>query len=171
MGINMDNEFISGNKNMCTPHSEAMQRPTRPPLGRALFAPFAPCEPCAMDNECIKSAWVVFTNQSELKSVRCLKRGFKHCFVLINDRGRWVSIDPMAHYMEVLVHDFPGSFDFAAWLEEKGHHVAKAQFVQGVTSGAPLSLFTCVEACKRILGIHKRSIITPWQLYRHLTNK
>ena len=38
-----------------------------------------------------------------------------------------------------------------------------------ITKPAPFMLFTCVEAVKRVLGIHRRGIVTPWQLYRHLT--
>ena len=116
-------------------------------------------------------AWVVFTDQSELKFVRCLKRGFKHCFVLIHDGQRWISIDPMANYMDVLVHDLPGDFDFARWLEEEGHHIVRAQLARNIMTCAPVMVFTCVEACKRILGIHKSTILTPWQLYRYLTKQ
>lgn len=32
-------------------------------------------------------------------------------------------------------------------------------------------IFTCVSVTKRLLGIHKRSIITPRQLMRHLQNE
>jgi hypothetical protein len=30
---------------------------------------------------------------------------------------------------------------------------------------APLRPYTCVEAVKRILGLHAPWVITPWQLY------
>jgi len=116
-----------------------------------------------------KRVWVVFTDQSELKFVRMLKRGFRHCFVLINDGQRWISIDPMANYMEVMVHDhLPGDFNFIRWLEDHGHNVAEARLTRNIMTCAPVMLFTCVEACKRILGVHKFSILTPWQLYRYL---
>ncbi len=113
--------------------------------------------------------WVVFTDQTELKFVRMLKRGFRHCFVLIHDGQRWISIDPMANYMEVMVHDhLPDDFDFARWLEELGHSVVRAKLSRNIMTAAPVMLFTCVEACKRILGVHKFSILTPWQLSRFL---
>lgn len=32
-------------------------------------------------------------------------------------------------------------------------------------------VFTCVSVTKRLLGIHKRSIITPAQLMRYLQNE
>lgn len=117
-----------------------------------------------------KHAWVVFTNQSELVSVRFLKKGFRHCFVLIHDGVHWVSVDPMANYMEVAVQNVPGDFDLPGWLKKQGHAVIDAPLSKRVKTSAPVMLFTCVEACKRILGIHKISIITPWQLYRHLSH-
>ncbi len=116
-----------------------------------------------------KRAWVIFTDQSELKSVRMLKRGFRHCFVIIHDGQRWISIDPMANYMEVMVHDhLPIDFDFISWLAERGHAVIEAPLTRGIMTCAPVMIFTCVEACKRILGVHKLSVFTPWQLYRYL---
>ncbi|MCK5385283.1 MAG: hypothetical protein KAJ29_06865 [Alphaproteobacteria bacterium] len=118
-----------------------------------------------------KRVWVVFTDQSELKYVRMLKRGFRHCFILIHDGRSWISIDPMANYMEVLVHDLPGEFDFALWLKERGHNVVEAKLIRNIMTCAPVMLFTCVEACKRILGVHKLLILTPWQLYCYLAKQ
>lgn len=115
-----------------------------------------------------KKAWVVFTNQTDLKAVRVLKEGFRHCFILINDGENWISVDPMANYMEVSTHKVPADFDFASWLSQRGHHIIEAQVARNITSCAPIMLFTCVEACKRVLGIHKPFIFTPWQLYQYL---
>ncbi len=119
-----------------------------------------------------KRVWVVFTDQSELKSVRMLKRGFRHCFVVIHDGQHWISIDPMANYMEIIIHDqMSNNFDLIYWLEENGHHVVETNFTRNIMVSAPAMLFTCVEACKRILGVHKFWILTPWQLYRYLKQK
>lgn len=115
-----------------------------------------------------QQAWIVFTNQADLPWLGMLREGFRHCFVLIHDGEHWISVDPMANYMEVVVHNVPAHFDLCAWLQERGHHVIEAELTQSIKRSAPIMLFTCVEACKRILGIHKRSILTPWQLYRHL---
>jgi hypothetical protein len=115
-----------------------------------------------------KRAWVVFTNQTELPFLRFFKRGFRHCFVLLHDGEHWISVDPMATYMEVSVQDVPSDFDLPAWLKKHGHAVIDAPLSQKLRTSAPLMAFTCVEACKRVLGIHKISIITPWQLYQYL---
>ena len=85
------------------------------------------------------------------------------------DGERWTSIDPLSHVTEISVHHHvPVDFDLAGWLEARGNRVLKAPMRRNITRAAPFMLFTCVEAVKRVLGIHSRGIFTPWQLYRHL---
>ncbi len=115
-----------------------------------------------------QKAWIVFTNQTDLPWLKIFKQGFRHCFVLIHDGKSWISIDPMANYMEVVSHDLPEDFDLPEWLEQHGHSVIPAKLTRNIKRSAPIMIFTCVEACKRILGIHKLTILTPWQLYRYL---
>ena len=113
--------------------------------------------------------WVVFNGRTDLPWLRLLKPGFRHCYVMINDGERWVSVDPLSHYMEIVVHHhLPVDFDLPGWLEKRGLCVVKAEKQYGHTRPAPAMPFSCVEAVKRILGIHKRFLFTPWQLYRHL---
>jgi hypothetical protein len=115
------------------------------------------------------AVWVVFTGQTDLPWLKILKPGFRHCYVLMNDGERWLSIDPLSHYMDVTVHHtLPPSFDLPLWLEERGHKVVKAPTAR-IKKEAPWMFFTCVEAVKRVLGLHERFIFTPWQLYKHLT--
>ncbi len=115
-----------------------------------------------------KRVWVVFTDQTDLPWIRVLKRGFRHCFVLIYDGRHWVSVDPMAHCTDVTVHDVPEGFDLPAWLAGQGHIVVSARLGREVRRAAPWMMFTCVEACKRVLGIRRRFIFTPWQFYNYL---
>jgi hypothetical protein len=115
-------------------------------------------------------AWVVFNGQSDLLWLRILRPGFRHCYVLLNEGGRWVSVDPMLNRMEIHVHNhLPDDFDLPGWLQARGQRVVPAVVDRSRTSPAPWRPFTCVEAIKRILGIHARCVLTPWQLYRHLT--
>lgn len=116
-----------------------------------------------------QNAWVVFSGQTEISWLRFLKPGFRHCYVLLNDSERWTSIDPLSHVTEVSVHHHvPADFDLPGWLESRGNRVVKAPMRRDITRAAPFMLFTCVEAVKRVIGVHSRSIVTPWQLYRHL---
>jgi hypothetical protein len=115
-----------------------------------------------------QKAWVVFSGQTDLPWLKVLKPGFRHCFVLLNDGKHWVSFDPLSNYTDISVHHVPGNFDLPGWLQNRGHKVAPAN-LKRTRKPAPFMLFTCVEAVKRVLGLHKKFIITPWQLYRHLT--
>ncbi len=117
-----------------------------------------------------QSAWVVFSGQTDRPWLKCLKRGYRHCFVIINDGRRWLSFDPMLNYTDIRMHHhIPPEFDLPSWFNARGHHVLSAPLCQRPQKPAPFALFTCVEAVKRILGLHARLIITPWQLYRYLS--
>lgn len=116
-------------------------------------------------------AWVVFTDQTDLPWLKMLKPGFRHCYALLNDGERWISLDPLSNYLDVIVHhQLPADFNLPLWLEQRGHKVVKAP-LRRVKKEAPWMIFTCVEAVKRALGLHNRFIFTPWQLYRHLSQE
>ena len=117
-------------------------------------------------------AWVVFCSEADLPWLKVLKPGFRHCFVLLHDGTRWLSMDPLLNRTELQVHHHvPASFDFPRWLAERGQKVIAAPVDRSRREPAPLGLYTCVEAVKRVLGLHARFVITPWQLYRHLVKK
>jgi hypothetical protein len=113
--------------------------------------------------------FVVFSGQSELWWVRILKPGFRHCYALIHDGRHWITLDPLSHITEIAVHHHvPADFDLPGWLETRGKKVVAVPENMAPTTPAPWMLFTCVEAVKRVFGIRRRFILTPWQLYKHL---
>lgn len=114
-------------------------------------------------------AWVIFSAQADLAWLKILKPGFRHCAVLLNDGRHWITIDPLSNYTDITVHQVPLEFDLPLWMKDRGYRIVSTQITRK-TVPAPLALYSCVEAVKRVLGIHKRLIITPWQLYRYLTN-
>lgn len=114
-----------------------------------------------------KSYWVVFSGRTDLPILHVLKKGFRHCFVIIRDRGSWIIVDPLAHYMDVMMLDVPDDFDLPAWCENQGQIVVRAR-PEHAQRLAPVFFFTCVECVKRVLGIQRRRIMTPWQLYVYL---
>ena len=119
-----------------------------------------------------QDVWVVFSGETDLPWLKFLKDGFRHCFVLINDGQRWVSVDPLSPYTEIMVyHHVSPSFDLPSWLENRGYKVVKASIEREHKKQAPVMIFTCVEAIKRLLGLHNRFVFTPWQLYRALSNE
>lgn len=115
-------------------------------------------------------ALVVFTGATEIGWVRILLReGFRHCFVLVQQNGRWISFDPLAHRIDLDVPEVPGDFDMTGWLRGQGFTVVPARVDRGAGPPSFLSPFSCVEAVKRVLGVRARRVVTPWGLYRYLT--
>lgn len=121
------------------------------------------------DSQDIKTpeAWVVFSGKTDMNWLKLFRPGFRHCYVVLNDGAHWLTVDPMSSYMDVSIHNLPQEFNLPFWLSERGHVVVKAD-IERPGRQAPWMPFTCVEAVKRVLGIHKQFLITPWQLYRHL---
>lgn len=118
-----------------------------------------------------QKAWLVFTNQTDIKTLRIFKKGFRHCFIVLHDGAHWISVDPMSNQMEIIVHNVAPDFDLPTWLRARGHKAIEAPVAQRLNKAAPIMIFTCVEACKRILGIRSIFVLTPWQLYKHILNK
>lgn len=115
-------------------------------------------------------ALVVFVHETDLWYLKCLEPGFRHCFLVINDGQQWIAIDPMAHQFMIDALPLANDFDLAEYFGGEGHLVVETQLRRAPHRPAPLMPFTCVETIKRVLGIHDWSIITPYQLYRFLTN-
>ncbi len=116
-------------------------------------------------------AWVVFSGDTDLPYLKFLKKGFRHCYILMSDGEKWFSIDPLAHKTEISFHSFLEPFNLPLWLKSQGYTVLKVALDTPESKPAPIMFITCVESIKRMLGIQKRSLITPWQLYRYLIKK
>lgn len=127
------------------------------------------CDPLPGADGMGRRAWVVFRGDAELWWLRLLRPGFRHCFAILNDGRHWVLVDPLAPFTDVEVLDLPAAYDLPGWFREKGMAVAPAPLRRGLSRPAPWGPFTCVEAVKRVLGLHAPGVLTPWQLYRRLT--
>lgn len=117
-----------------------------------------------------QKAWVVFSGQADLLWLKILKPDFRHCYLLLNDGDHWISIDALSCHTEVTVHDLAPDFDLPAWLAARDLKIIPATLTPQ-TCQAPWTFYSCVESVKRILGIHDRWIITPWQLYKYVTKE
>lgn len=118
-----------------------------------------------------KRAIVAFGGSPELKLLRYLKPGFRHCFALVLSQGVWVMYNPLSIGTEIDV--WPGDCEeqLRHWLNLNGYTILDAH-VQALRPGPlPWTLFSCVEAVKRVLGVRKPWILTPWQLFNHLNEK
>lgn len=116
----------------------------------------------------VLEAWVVFSGASSLRFQRFLRPGFRHCFVILFDGVNWISVDPLLGRIEIMVHQIPDHVDFPGWLASQGLVVIKSRNILIQKKIAPVMFCTCVEIVKRVLGIHRLCIVTPYQLYRYL---
>lgn len=115
-------------------------------------------------------ALVVFSGKADLGWLRLLRQGFRHCFVLLDLGGTWVCVNPLAHRTSVEVWSLDAATDLPAWLRaQDGLRVVETAVRHPPRRASPISIFSCVEAVKRVLGIQERWVLTPGQLYDHLT--
>ncbi|SEH45207.1 hypothetical protein [Magnetospirillum fulvum] len=116
-------------------------------------------------------ALVVFSGQADLLWLRLLRPGFRHCFVVLGSPGGWISLNPMAHRTDLTVLSVPPDFDLAGWYRAQGLTVVETLPHLPPRRQAPWRPYSCVEAVKRVLGIHDGFVLTPWQLFRYLKIK
>ncbi len=113
---------------------------------------------------------IVFSGATDLRWLRVLKPGFRHCYAVLESAGGWLLVDPASHQTRI---EYLGPMSLRRMLE--GLQTAETTVVCCRRRAAPMRLapirpFTCVEAVKRLIGIHAPRVLTPWQLFGHLTN-
>ena len=114
--------------------------------------------------------WLVFSGDTDIPWLRwLLKRGFRHCYAIMHDGSKWITCDPLAHKLDLGVHHhLPGSFDLPRWLKDRGLQVVPVTPQAVVKKPLAPAFFTCVETVKRLTGLRKWHIWTPYQLFKHL---
>lgn len=115
------------------------------------------------------SVYIAFSGKADVWWLRFLKSGFRHCFALVQDAGRWIVVDPMLHKTDINVAACESTFDLPQWLRARGYRVIRAPIFMSPPRALMPAPFTCVEAVKRIIGLRAPWVFTPWQLYRHLS--
>jgi len=113
-------------------------------------------------------ALVVFSGETEFWWLKVLRPGFRHCFMVLEMDGQWVVYDPLSHQTKIALLPANRQIDLKAWYEDRGCTAIACATSAAPLKMAPFFLFTCVEAVKRVLGLHDRGIFTPWQLYKRL---
>lgn len=114
---------------------------------------------------------VVFVDDTACPWLRWLRRGFRHCFVVVRAEPLWLACEPLKDRIELDILDLPCEFDLARFYGEQGHRVLLGRHPppgpRRRFAPAPL---TCVTVVKRLLGIHAPWVWSPWQLYAHLSS-
>jgi hypothetical protein len=117
-------------------------------------------------NKAAKRRWVVFHNNGDHPLDSFLKKGFKHCFCLIDDGTYIVMIDGLMG--RPLIQVIAGSdYDIEEFYVKQGYTVVET--TRGGPPNIPLILSNCVGLVKALIGINELTAFTPYQLYRRLT--
>jgi hypothetical protein len=114
------------------------------------------------------AAVVLFAHSTNIKWLRVLKPGFRHCFVAVALAGSWVIMDPLSHKTSLTLVEGFSAEELVLWYEGHGLEAVRTIVRDVPARMAPLGPATCVEAVKRVLGIHARLVVTPRQLYDFL---
>lgn len=116
-----------------------------------------------------RRAALVFVDQTECRALRHLKRGFRHCFTVLECGSGWLVCDPLKDRIELSVLELRPGLDLPGFYASQGHRVLLGQ-AQPAPARRRLAVapLTCVEVAKRLLGLHAPLVLTPWQLFRHL---
>jgi hypothetical protein len=117
---------------------------------------------------CRRAAIVLFADSTQLRWLRVLRAGFRHCLVAVCLGRAWVIVDPLSHKTALSLVEGYSAEDLVGWYESQGFRAIVTTVREVPAKLAPLGPSTCVEAVKRILGIHARSVMTPRQLYDYL---
>jgi hypothetical protein len=120
------------------------------------------------DCDNLAAAIVVFAHETRLAKLRWLKHGFRHCFVAIAQAGDWIIYDPLSSHSILTVLRGVEAEQLVSWYRRLGLTVIATRQRVPPHRPAPVRPYTCVEAVKRVLGLHAPWVLTPWQLYRHL---
>ncbi len=117
-------------------------------------------------------AWVLFCDVADKYPLRLLKKGFRHCALLLIHNGYAVVIDPLSTRLICDVVVVRDEDDFINKIKARMYVVA-VEKKSKILSQKPFHLrpLSCVEVVKHALGIRNFFIFTPFQLYKFLTKK
>ncbi len=113
-------------------------------------------------------ALVMFVHGTSLRWLRLLAPGFRHCFVAVQGEHHWIICDPMSHRTDMFTVPWITARALAEWYRDHGMIVVETETRRPPLTLAPIRPYTCVEAVKRVLGLHEPWVLTPRQLFRCL---
>lgn len=122
--------------------------------------------PVYMSDE--ESLWVVFSDETDLKRLKLLKRGFRHCFAVMKQNGQWILVDPRSNKTDIVLLPHPAHFNLPRYFADKNMRVLRVMPLPDRRRVAPCLPASCVETVKRLVGVHSWRVLTPYQLYKYL---
>lgn len=119
-------------------------------------------------------AVVAFFDPENPRWPKLLKPGFRHVVAAIDDGDYWILIDardgrPVFQALQTNGYDMAGFWRSA--LAPAGGPMTVIETAQGPPMDGVFDLHNCVGLVKAMLCIKAPFVITPYQLYKHLTRK
>jgi hypothetical protein len=111
---------------------------------------------------------IAYTDRTQFRSLRFLKRGFRHCLTLRQVGDWWILIDGLSNQVALSVMDVRGLAAYLRLLCRHGFRVQTAWTNPSPPKRYTLMPGTCVEIAKRVMGIVSWRIWTPHQLFLHI---
>ena len=101
---------------------------------------------------------------------RFLRRGFRHCALVLDEGDYWVGVDagfgaPKVRVLADSRHDIA-----SAYRETGRYHVQEIEFRRRPRMNG-LAVRSCVSLVKELLCVRAWWVQTPFQLYRYLERK
>ncbi len=94
--------------------------------------------------------------------------GFRHCFAVLETEAGWLRIDAQAH-RTVVELVAPQGYDLGRFYRRAGLTVVETLVHRPPRRDLAPCWYSCVETAKRLLGVQRWWIWTPWQLYHFLS--
>lgn len=122
----------------------------------------------------MKRVVIVFSDHTQLWWLKGLKRGFRHCFMLLEQGNSWVLLDPRLDRLDIQIIPAMDHPELVAWYRRQNLIVVSAYLpfdnTHPAKPGPLVGPNSCVAVIKKILGIDKITLQTPWQLHKFLTH-
>ena len=112
-------------------------------------------------------AYILFRDEKEFKFLRILKKGFRHCAVILESENHWLYVDQTFFQTEMRVWN--KEINPLVVFQKEGWETLKVNPpLFRVCHSFRFGWVDCVSVVKRILGIKKWGVFTPHQLYQLL---
>ena len=115
-----------------------------------------------------KYAIVAFGGRPTLWWMHFLKKGFYHCMVALGDGKEWVIVDSLLHFTDVIIVK---EGDVRLFFKNRGYRIVEIDIAEPKKIQLRVMPYTCVEVVKRLIGVEKHGILTPYGLFCYLNEK
>ena len=114
---------------------------------------------------------VIFSDATDIWWLRFLRPGFRHCFAVVFDGRQWILLDPLSHRIDIVAGDYMDRLEIVEWYRRLGCNVVETR-LNAAPNAVPFpEPLTCVSIVKRLIGIRRPFVWTPWQLFRAIGEK